>query len=143
MLVVLAHDLEDEVVRPRHEHDVVDFGNCGERVGDRLDVALGLHADHRLAPESEAERVGDAHDLHHVALDEALDPAADGGLGEPDHGCDARVRHATVLLEQFDDCLVAVVEHVGRPASHPFPPLTRLPPHPLPNVAHNSENTEM
>src|SRR6202008_3624104 len=118
VLVVLAHDLEQEVVRAGDEHDVVDFRDRRERVGDRADVTLGLDADHGLAPEPESQRVGDADDLYDVAFDQAVDALAYRGLGETDGAGDTRVRHAAVFLQQFDDRLVGVVERARGPALH-------------------------
>src|SRR4051794_41141705 len=51
-LVVLAHDLEQEVERTRSEHDVVDLRDPGERVGDGADVTFGADTDHRLTAEA-------------------------------------------------------------------------------------------
>ena len=75
-LVALGDHLGEQVVGTGGDDDVVDLGDLGQRVCDRLERAADAHAHHRLAGEAELERVGDRHDLHHPTLDEALHPLA-------------------------------------------------------------------
>ncbi len=62
------------------------------------------------------KRIGHGDDLADPRLDESLHALADRGLGEPDAIGEARVRHAAVVLERLDQCLVGLVEddRVGR-----------------------------
>ena len=103
VVVVLADDLDHEVEGARGDDHVVDLGHGGQRVGDGLEVALDVDADHRLAPEAHGERVGDGDDLHHALVEQLLDALAHGRLGEADGLADRGVRPAAVLLELLDD----------------------------------------
>ena len=82
----------------------------GERLGDRVHVAGGAHADHRLPLEAHLERVRHGDDLHDVGLEESLHALADGGLREADLLGDRGVGLAPVMLEQPDDGLAHLVE---------------------------------
>ena len=107
----LSHDrLDEEVVGPGGDHDVVDLGQRGQRVGDRLQRALDPDADHRLAGEAELERVGDRDDLHDAGVEQPLDPLADRGLGQADDLADGCVGTPAVLLQLLDDGLRDVIE---------------------------------
>ena len=110
VVVALGDDLDEQVVGAGGDHDVVDLGELGEGVGDRLERAADPDADHRLPGEAELERVGDRDDLHHAAVDQPLDALPDRGLGQADHLADGGVRAPTVLLELLDDRLGDVVE---------------------------------
>ena len=99
---------------PGRDDDVVDLGELRERLGDlHQPVALAADPDHRHLLEAELQRVGDADDLEDPALDEAVRPRADGGLGHAEVGRDLGERPAAVLLEVLDDPLVEV-RHVVR-----------------------------
>ncbi len=83
-VVVLADDLDEQVERAGHDHEVVDLGERGDGVGGGADVALDADADHGHAPEPERHRVGDGHDLGDTGVDQAPDPLADRGFRQPD-----------------------------------------------------------
>ena len=131
MLVVLAHDLGEDVVAAGGDHEVVDLAHGGHLVGDGLDVALDADPDHRGAVEAHLHRVGDRDDLHDPRLDEPLHPLTHGRLGEADRLADGRVGPTAVLLQLLDDRLADVVEDdadgsiAGNHGVHPggcFPP---------------------
>jgi hypothetical protein len=113
VVVALAHDLDDDVERPGCHDDVVDLRHPRQRVGDRLDVALGADPDHRLPGEAELERVGHGDDLHHAAVEQTLYALPHSRLGQPDGLPDRGVRHPAVLLQLLDDALGDVVEVRG------------------------------
>src|SRR5690606_28127941 len=113
VLVVLADDLHHEIHRSRGQRHVADLLDGGQLVGHRLQVALALHADHGLSPETEGERIGHRDDLHHARIDEALNALADGGLRQPHRLPDRGVRLAPVLPQLLDDLLGDVVEYDG------------------------------
>ena len=56
----------------------------GEAVGDQLRVALDPDPDHGLSVEPDLQGIGDRHDLHHLAVQQALHALPDGGLGQAD-----------------------------------------------------------
>ena len=116
MLVVLADHLGEDVERAGGDHHVVDLVHRGDRVDDRVEVALGLDADHRLPGEPDLQRVGDRDDLHDPGADQPLHPLPDGGFGQPDRSGDRRIRPPAVLLELLDDGLGQVVEWCGGPS---------------------------
>ena len=105
MVVVLADDLDQQVEAARGDDDVVDLGHLRERVGDALDVALDVDADHGLAAEAHLERVGDRDDLHDAGVEQPLHPLAHGGLGQADGLADRGVGLPAVLLQLLDDRL--------------------------------------
>ncbi len=98
MVVVLAHDLDDQVEGARRDDHVVDLGNLGQRVRDRVDVALHVDADQRLPLEPNLERISYRDDLDHAGVHESLDALAHGRLGHPDRLGNRRVGPAAVLL---------------------------------------------
>ena len=113
VLVVLADELDQQVERAGHDHEVVDLGERGEAVGDGADVTLDADADHRHAPEPEHHRVGDGDDLGDPDLDQPAHALAHRRLGQPDLLRELRVRPTAVVLERFDEGLVDVVERDG------------------------------
>src|SRR5690606_72051 len=58
VVVVLAHDLGEDVEAAGREHDVVDGGDVAELLGDGAAVARHPDADHRLAVEAELHGIG-------------------------------------------------------------------------------------
>src|SRR5258708_30446203 len=70
-LVVLAYGLDEDVVGPGRDDDVVDLGHLGA-AGSDLHQAVGLaaDADHRHLLEPELERIGHPDDLQDAALDD-------------------------------------------------------------------------
>ena len=54
LLVALADHLDEQVVGAGGDHDVVDLVQGGDRVGDRLQLALDADPDHRLPARSRA-----------------------------------------------------------------------------------------
>ena len=103
VVVVLAHDLDQQVERAGGEHDVDDVGDVREHVGHGADVAVDVDADHRHAVEAERQGIGDRHDLQDAGVDELLHALAHRRLGQADRLGDARVRPAAVLLQLLDD----------------------------------------
>ena len=84
---------------PGGDHDVVDFVDLGQLVGDRLDVAGHRDRDHRLPGQADLHRIGDRDDLHDAGVDQPLHPLAHRRLGQPDRLADRGVRAAPVLLQ--------------------------------------------
>ncbi|GAA3136129.1 hypothetical protein GCM10020001_068400 [Nonomuraea salmonea] len=80
MAVTFADHLDDHVEGARREHHIVDLVDGRQLVGDRLQVALAVDADHGLAGEAERERVGDRDDLHDPGVLQPLDALPDGRL---------------------------------------------------------------
>src|SRR3954451_6324217 len=99
VIVVLAHDLDEQVEAARRDDDIGDFWHLGDLAGDCFDVAFTPDADHRLTGEADLQRVGDRDDLHHATVEQALHALPDGGLREPDRLADSRVRSPTVFLQ--------------------------------------------
>ena len=122
MVVVLADDLGEHVERPGGDHDVVDLGDRGERVGDRRTSPSTRMPIMACRWKPDLERVGDRDDLHDALVEQPLHPLPDGRLGQPDRLADGRVRPPAVLLQLLDDRLGHLVEaHVGagaRQAGH-------------------------
>src|SRR3954452_793041 len=116
-VVVLAHGLDEEVVRTGGDDDVVDLREGCDLAGD-LHELLGLapDADHRHLVKAELERVGHADDLEDPALDEPVRPGAYRGLRHAEIGRDLGERAATVLLEVLDDPLVERRDVLGSSA---------------------------
>ncbi len=83
MLVVEADDLGEQIEAPTRLDHVGDLVELGEGFRDLRRIAVDPHADHGHALEAEPERIGDGHDLHDALVDQALDPLADRGLGQP------------------------------------------------------------
>ncbi len=104
---------------PRGQEHVVDLGVFREPFGERLGVADATDADHRLACESEFERVGDGDDLHETAVAELLHTVAHGGFGESDDLADGGVAAPTIGLQELDDLLRGCVQLCGYRVSHP------------------------
>ena len=73
-------------------------------------VALAAHADHAHAPQTQRQRIGDRHDLHHPAVDEALDPLTHRRLRQPDGSAQLGVGQPAVALELLDDGPVDLVD---------------------------------
>src|SRR5262245_36033527 len=118
-LVVLADGLDQQVVRARSDHDVVDFGHLGDLFGDRHEaVALAADTDHRHLLEAELERVGDADDLEDAALDEAVRARPDRSLAHAELGGDLGVGATAVSLEVLDDPLVELRDLLARATTH-------------------------
>ena len=63
VVVVLAHDLHQEVEGAAHDDDVVDLRDGGDGVGGGAQVPLDAQPEHRHAAEAERERVGHRDDL--------------------------------------------------------------------------------
>ena len=102
---------------PEQIDDVVDLV-AGRELGRELaHVAVGADADHRLAVEADAQRVGDRDDLHDARVEQPLHALAHRGLGEPDGLGDRGVRAPAVVLELADDLHRDVVEERVRIAN--------------------------
>lgn len=114
VVVALAHYLDHHVERPGGQDDVVDLGHLRQLLRDRVEVALGVDADHRLPGEAKLHRIGDRNDLHDPVVDEPLHPLAHRRLGEAHRLADSGVRHPAVSLQLFDDAFGDRVERHGR-----------------------------
>src|SRR5687768_17177362 len=117
MVVVLAHDLAEQVVAPRGDDHIRHLVQGGDLIGDGGQLSrIDLQTDERRLLEPHRQRVGDADHLHHAAADEALRALPDRRLGNLELSSDLRVRAASVELETLDDRLVEVVEDRASPA---------------------------
>ena len=93
-------------------------------ISDR--VALRPYPDHRHSPKSELQRIGDGDDLERPGVDQPLDTLAHGGLGQPDGGTEAGVRHPPIGLQLLDDRPIDVVQIAAARTAHGTPrPLER------------------
>lgn len=118
-VIVLAHDLGEDVEGARAEHDVADLRHLRELVRDDPGVTRDADAEHRLSAETEPHGIGHGDDLHHPGVRELLHPLADGGLAEADGLPDLGVRAAAIDLQLLDDGLRRRVEHQFAPfAAH-------------------------
>jgi hypothetical protein len=77
--------------------------------GHLLQVTVGLDGDHGLPPETQRQRIGHRHDLHHAGVLEALNPLPDRCLGQPHDLADRGVGTPAVLLQLLDNPLGDVV----------------------------------
>ena len=84
------------------------------RLRNRIEVTLDVDADHRLAPESHGERVGDGDDLHDALVEQLLHALAHGRLGQAHGLADGCVGTATVLLQLLDDRQGHSIDRRGR-----------------------------
>src|SRR5687767_12255835 len=117
VVVVLAHDLAEQVVASRGDDDIGDLVQGGDLIGNRGQLSgIDLQSDERRLLEAHGQRIGDADNLHHAAADEALSALPDRRLGDLQLASDLRVRAAAIELEALDDRLVEVIEYGASPA---------------------------
>jgi len=110
LVVVLAHDLGEDVEAARGGDDVVDGRHLRQCLGDRGQVAVDADADQRLAAKPHLEGVGHRDDLHDAGVEQPLDPLPHGRLREADLLGNGRVRLPPILLKVLDDRLGDVIE---------------------------------
>lgn len=110
MVVVGAVRLDEQVERSRRDHDMVDFGQLVEFIGDGVDVAVDPDADHCLAGKAELCGIGDRHDRNDPGPEKPVHPLAYRRLREADRLRNCGVRSAAILLQLLDNLLREVVE---------------------------------
>ena len=110
MAVVLADDLDQQVVAAGREDDVARLLPLRDLLGDAVEIGLGLDADERHHVEPELERVCDRDHIEHAGIGQPVDAGADGRLGDAKLAADRRIGAAAVALEDLDDAAVGSIE---------------------------------
>src|SRR5215210_2197184 len=105
-------ELDDEVVLPCRDDDVVRLVPARDLIRDRLGRTGGLHSDEGLF-EAETEWIGHADDLEDVIGAETRIARPYGRLRDAELGGDAAERLPPVFLQRLDDPLVERVDPAG------------------------------
>jgi len=117
VVIVLGHDLREDVEVAGAHHEVVHLGHGFQCVRYRLRIAFHSDPDHRRAGEPHLERIGHGDDLHDSAVLEPLHPLPNRRLGQAHGLADGGVRATPVLLQLLDDRLGNIVKGGG---GHPI-----------------------